>query len=99
MPPKRNNEDKPKRLAKSVSQARRNKGLGRARKGAVRAVRGGHAGRALADEYRTLQAIGGLGQRTCGKAQVGKIGACRKSISMKTVNRKSQVADGCPTWI
>jgi hypothetical protein len=50
MPPRSKNGNNAKRLAKSASQAARHERFGRARKNPVRPVRGGDAGRALADE-------------------------------------------------
>jgi hypothetical protein len=50
MPAKRKREDDPERLAKGVSKAQGHAKPRRTRKNPVRKVRGGHAGRAVADE-------------------------------------------------
>jgi hypothetical protein len=80
MPLKRKNEKQPKRLAQSVSQARRNARLGRARKGSVRAVRGGNPGRALGDERKLSPLAALLGALGAEKIRYQVIGMSAANI-------------------
>jgi hypothetical protein len=89
MPSKRKNENKPKRLAKSVSQAGGYARLGRTRKSAVRAVRGSDAGRAVGDE-RTLsplaQLLGALGAEKIRCQVIGMSAANLQGVPGSTID-------------
>jgi hypothetical protein len=90
MPNKRKNEsNKPQRLAKDASQARRNAGLGRARKSAVRAVRGSHAGRTVGDERELsplAELLGALGAEKIRFQVIGMSAANIQGVPGSTID-------------
>jgi hypothetical protein len=77
---RKNESDKPKRLAKSASKARRNARLGRARKSSIRAIRSGDAGRTVADERGLSPLAELLGALGAGKIRFQIIGMSAANI-------------------
>lgn len=90
MPNLRKHEsDKSQRLAKSASQAGGNARLGRARKGVVRAVRGGHTGRAVGDECELsplAELLGALGAEKIRFQVIGMSAANIQGVPGSTID-------------
>jgi hypothetical protein len=89
MPTKRKNENKPKRLAQSVSQAGGNARLGRTRKSAIRAVCGGDAGRAVGDERKLsplAELLGALGAEKIRCQVIGMSAANLQGVPGSTID-------------
>src|SRR5688572_4121953 len=84
MAAKRKHEDKPQRLAKSLSKAQRNEQSRRTRKDPVRPVRGRNAGRKVADE-RELSPLARL---------MGALGA--EGISFQVIGMSAANIQGVP---
>jgi hypothetical protein len=85
----RKHENKPKRLAKGVSKNKEHARTRRARKGAVRAFRGGNPGRAVADECGLsplAQLLGALGTEKIRFQVIGMSAANLQGVPGSTID-------------
>jgi hypothetical protein len=89
MPPRAKHENKPKRLAKNISKVKRHERTGRARKNPVRKVRGGDAGRAMADERELsplAELLGALGVEKIRFQVIGMTAANLQGVPGSTID-------------
>ncbi len=89
MPTPLKNENKPKRLAKNISKAKGHERHGRARKNPVRKVRGGDAGRAMADERELsplARLLGALGAEKIRFQVIGMTAANLQGVPGSTID-------------
>jgi hypothetical protein len=90
MAAKRKNENnKPKRLAKGVSKTTRNARAGRSRESLVRKVRGGNAGRTVADERELsplARLLGALGAQEIRFQVIGMTAANLQGVPGSTID-------------
>jgi hypothetical protein len=83
------NENKPKRLAKSISKAKGHERTRRTRKNPVRKVRGGDTGRAMADERKLsplARLLGALGAEKIRFQVIGMTAANLQGVPGSTID-------------
>ena len=86
---RKHESNKPKRLAKSVSKTAGDARAGRSRKGLVRKVRGGNAGRALGDErelFPLARLLGALGAEKIRYQVIGMTAANLQGVPGSTID-------------